>query len=133
MSLLSFVVACGATTAPTPAAPTPMGPTPMSPTAVRDPDFAPQLFTVEQLRAGCPQGRTIEYRVAVDGKPMTIEHWEFTVVSASEATIHAITRDESGVVLNDETGSSTWDELHRHGQFPASSTAFEDNVPITRS
>jgi hypothetical protein len=130
MSLVSLLVACGATTAPTSTAPT--APTSTAPTpAVQASDIAPQLFTVDQLRAGCPESRTIEFRMAVDGKPTTIEHWEFTVVSASQATIHAITRDESGVVLNDETGSSTWDELHQHGQFPAASTTFEDNVRIT--
>jgi hypothetical protein len=126
VSLVSLLVACGATTTPTPTTPIPT-----APAAAQAPDIAPQLFTVEQLREGCPQGRTIEFRIAVDGKPTTIEHWEFTVVSASEATIHAVTRDESGAVLDDETGSSTWDDLHHHGQFPAASTTFEDNVRVT--
>ena len=94
-------------------------------------DIAPQLFTVEQLRAGNPQGRIIEFRMEADGKPTTIEHWEFTAVDAENATIHAITRDESGTVLADETGTSTWTELHKHGQFPAAATTIEDNVQIT--
>jgi hypothetical protein len=66
-----------------------------------------------------------------DGKPTVIEHWEFTAVDAEQATIHSITRDETGKVLADQTGSSTWSELHKHGQFPAGATTFEDNVSIT--
>ena len=66
-----------------------------------------------------------------DGKPTTIEHWEFTASDEAQATIHAITKDETGKVLADETGSSKWEELHKHGQFPAAATTIEDNVEIT--
>src|SRR5690606_15493940 len=94
-------------------------------------EHAPMLFTVEQLRAGNPQGRVVELRMEAAGKPVTIEHWEFTAVDADTATIHAITRDESGKVLADETGTSTWQELHQHGTFPAAATTVEDNVSLT--
>lgn len=94
-------------------------------------EFAPTLFTVEQLRAGNAKGRVIELRMEIDGKPPTTEHWEFTAVDHESATIHAITRDEAGKVLADQTGTSKWADLHKHGQFPAVATTFEDNVEIT--
>jgi hypothetical protein len=93
--------------------------------------FAPQLFTVEQLRSGNPQGRTIEVRLELEGKAPTIEHWEFTAVDNNQATIRATTRDEAGNVVADETGSSTWAELHTHGQFAVSATTIEDDVELT--
>jgi hypothetical protein len=89
------------------------------------------LFTVADLRNGNQPGRVIELRMEADGKPTTIEHWEFTAASDETTTIHSITKDETGKVLADETGTSTWAELHKHGQFPASATMIEDNVEIT--
>jgi hypothetical protein len=94
-------------------------------------ELAPTLFTVEQLRAGNPKGRIIELRMEIEGKPVTIEHWEFTAVDDESATIHSITRDEGGNVLADQTGTSKWADLHKHGQFKAADTTFEDNVEIT--
>jgi hypothetical protein len=122
--LVALLVACSGST-PTPAQPAPPAPA-AAPSAI-----APQLFTLEQLRAGNPQGRTIELRMEVDGQPTKIEHWVFTAVDAENATIHAITRDEAGTVLADETGTSTWAELYKHGQFPADATTIEDNVSLT--
>lgn len=128
LALLFTLAACGGS----PAASRPQtAPAATAPTAAAPTELAPQLFTVEQLRDGIPQGRVIELRMEVAGKPATIENWEFTKVDADTATIHAITRDESGAVLADETGTSTWQDLHRHGQFPAAATTIEDDVTIT--
>lgn len=94
-------------------------------------DIAPMLFTVDQLRAGNPQGRVIELRMQEEGKPTVVEHWEFSAVDADTATIHAITRDETGKVIADETGTSKWTELHQHGAFPAAATTIEEDVSVT--
>jgi hypothetical protein len=131
LSLLVLAAACGARSAPPPPSP----PTPPTPPAATTPpateDIAPQLHTVEQLRDGSPRGRKIALRIELEGKPTTIERWEFTVVDAERATIHAITRDESGAVVSDQTGTSTWSELHAHAGFPRASTTIEDSVSIT--
>jgi hypothetical protein len=122
------MVACGGqASAPAPVT----AATPPTPATSATPAYAPQLFTLEQLRAGNPEGRTIELRMELDGAPATIEHWEFTAVDAETATIHAITRDEAGAVIADQTGTSTWQELHRHAQFPAAETTIEDGVSVT--
>ena len=89
------------------------------------------LFTQEQLRAGNPSGRVIELRIEVEGKPTTIEHWEFTNADANGVTIRSISRDEAGTTIADETGTSAWAELHSHAKFPAATTTFEDNVSVT--
>ena len=100
-----------------------------TPTAAT-PAHAPQLFTVEQLRAGNPRGRVIELRMQSAGKPTTIERWEFTAVDSDTATIHSVTRDEAGAVLADDVGTSTWTALHDHGKFPAAATTIEDRVTL---
>jgi hypothetical protein len=119
-----ILFACGGAPA---APPTPKADGSAAPTT----GFAPMLFTVEQLRAGNAKGRRIELRIEADGKPATIEDWEFTAVDDTGATIHAITRDDAGTVLADNTATTTWAELHTHGQFPAATTTIEDNVSIT--
>lgn len=121
--VLHVIIACGGTSPPA---------APVTPPSTKPADeFAPMLFTLEQLRDGIPQGRVIEIRMEIEGNPTTIEHWEFTKVDATSATIHSITTDEAGKSLADETGTSTWEELHSHGKFPAAATTFEDNVSIT--
>jgi hypothetical protein len=121
-----MLFACGGAPAPKSPPPAPKTEAPAPATG-----FAPMLFTVEQLRAGNAKGRRIELRMELDGKPTTTEHWEFTAVDDTNATIHAITRDFEGQIIADQTGTSTWVELHKHGQFPAATTTFEDNVSIT--
>jgi hypothetical protein len=116
------LVACSQPTQTGPAAPAP---------ASTPSEFAPQLFTVEQLRAGNLPGRVIELRVEAEGKPTTIEQMSFTAATADEVTIRSVSKDESGKVLADETVAARWTELHKHGQFPAAATTFEDNVEIT--
>ncbi len=130
---VAFAAACGgrpATTTTTPAAPPSPPPTATPTTSGIATAIAPVLFTASQLRDGNPQGRVIEFQRDTDGTVQT-EHWEFTHVDDRTATIHAITRDADGKVLDDATGTSTWDELAVHGQFPAASTTITDNVEIT--
>ena len=117
--ILSLLVACGAASAP--AAPSPSG----------EVASAPQLFTIAQLQAGTRAGRVVELRMEQVGKPATIEHWEFVAVDANAATIHSITRDAAGAVIADQTGTSTWAELHAHSKFPAASTTVEDGVALS--
>lgn len=114
------------------AAPPPAKPAPPPPTEATA-EIAPVLFTLEQLRAGNPQGRVIELRIEAEGKPTVTEHWEFIAVDAQTATIHSITRDESGAVVADGTGTGTakWSELLAHAHFPAAATTIQDNVQIT--
>jgi hypothetical protein len=95
------------------------------------PAIAPQLFTRDQLEAGNAAGRVLELRVEAEGKPTTIQRLEFTEVTDEGATIRAISRDEAGTVLSDDTGQQTWDDLYKHGQFPAATTTIEDNVEVT--
>jgi hypothetical protein len=127
--MIFALAACGASPAPVAAPPAPPPATPAKPAVASE--HAPLLFTVEQLRAGNPKGRVIELKIEIDGKPTTIQHMDFTAVDETSATIRLISRDEAGKVLLDETGTTKWAELHKHGQFPAAATTFEDNVSIT--
>ncbi len=115
------------------AAPQPAAPAgaPATPSASSQGDIAPQLFTVDQLRAASPSGRVIEFRMEVEGKPTIIDHWEFTSANADTVTIHAVRRDEVGNVVSDESQTAAWVDLHKHGQFPAAATTIQDNVQLT--
>lgn len=121
IAMVMFVAACGSSTSQTKPAATPAA----------DGSFAPRLFSLEQLRQGTQKGRVIELRIAVEGKPPMVDHWEFTAVDADGATIHSVTRDANGQVIADETGTSKWTELHDHAKFPSASTRFEDGVVLT--
>jgi hypothetical protein len=112
-------------------APTAPAPTPAASSSTSHDGFAPQLFTLDQLRAGNAPGRVLELRVEIDGKPATIQRLEFTAATSDEATFHATVRDEAGNVIGDDTGTSKWAELHKHAQFPAADTTIEDNVEVT--
>ncbi|HEY4178269.1 MAG TPA: hypothetical protein VGM90_15585 [Kofleriaceae bacterium] len=101
------------------------------PAAPQTPVDAPMLFTVDQLRAGCPQGRKIELRIEMADKPAIVEDWEFTKVDKRSATIHSVTHDEAGDPISEETSTSKWTDLHEHAKFPAAKTTIDDKVSLT--
>jgi len=121
--LVAALIACSHSASPSPKAPS----TPSSPAS----DIAPQLFTLEELRAGNAAGRVIELRIEIDGKPPMVNRMEFVASTADEATIRSTTTDEAGTVLEDATAPAKWSEIYKHGQFPASATTIEDNVQVT--
>src|SRR5262245_14430920 len=86
---------------------------------VLGPGMAPTPFTAEQIRAGCPAGRTIELVIAEDGE----EHRRYN---------RFVSCDEEGAVVErgsvGETGEpsrSTWAEMQAHASFPAAITTIE--------
>ncbi|HEY4060107.1 MAG TPA: hypothetical protein VGM39_26010 [Kofleriaceae bacterium] len=101
------------------------------PAGAAKPVDAPMLFTVDQLRAGCPQGRKIELRIEMAGKPAVVEDWEFIKVDKVGATIHSVTHGEDGEPISEETSTSKWTDLHQHAKFPAATTTIDDKVELT--
>jgi hypothetical protein len=85
---------------------------------VLGPDLAPTPFTPDEIRAGCPAGRTIELLVETDGEE------PYTRVNRFVAC------DETGATLErGATGTRvTWAELQAHAAFPAARTTIEPDT-----
>src|SRR5687767_13760959 len=99
-SLALAVAACGGTAAPS-----------RSPAAAAAAQTAPTPYTAEQIRAGCPAGRTIEVRIAEEGKPPVVQQITFLPSTEDEvASIQITLRDEaSGTVVSENRSTSRWD------------------------
>jgi hypothetical protein len=88
---------------------------------------APYPFTVAEIRAGCPLGRVVEYRVEKAGAPASVERWEFTPLD--DQTVKVVTTDfdaagnPSGAP---QTETDKWTDLHEHGRFPQSATTISN-------
>jgi hypothetical protein len=86
------------------------------------PGLAPTPFTADQIRAGCPAGRTIRLLVEEDGAEPYVRYNRFTACDDAGATIERGRVDDPAGV---ETEHTTWAELQAHAAFPAIDTAIE--------
>ena len=108
---LAVLSACGGTT-----------PQPSSSTAAAD-DAAPYPFTASEIRAGCPLGRVIDYRMESVGASATSERWAFAPIGEDSVTITTTPLDARGNPTGvPETQTSKWTELHEHAHFPRAAT-----------
>lgn len=94
--------------------------------------IAPHVHTLEELRAGIPTGTRIRLGIEVAGQPPVEQRWHFVACDASGATIASQTWSPAGELIADEgQGTSTWSELYRHADFPASATVrVESSVDV---
>jgi hypothetical protein len=108
---LALVSACGSTTRQ-----------PSSSSAAAD-DAAPYPFTASEIRAGCPLGRMIDYRIEKVGDSARSERWAFAPVGEDSVTITTTPLDAQGNATGvPETQTSKWTELHEHAHFPRPAT-----------
>jgi hypothetical protein len=84
---------------------------------------APYPFTVYELRAGCPLGRVIEYRIEREGSPARVERWVFAPLDPDTVSVTTTAFDADGKPDGaPTTESAKWTELHEHARFPQSAT-----------
>ena len=95
-----------------------------APVSASDADVpAPYPFSVYEIRAGCPLGRVIEYRVEKAGAPPTLERWAFTPLDGATVSITTSRFDAEGKpVGSPTTEQAKWTELHEHARFPRAET-----------
>ena len=87
------------------------------------PGQAPTPFTAEEIRAGCPVGRTIRLRVDVPGRPPLHRGHRFVECDEDGATIERSQLSFDGSPLEEpEVGRVSWRDLQRHASFPADDT-----------
>jgi hypothetical protein len=112
---LAVVSACGGTT-----------PQPSSSTSSAD-DPAPYPFTAAEIRAGCPLGRVIDYRIEKVGESARSERWAFAPVGEDSVTITTTALDAQGNPTGvPETQTAKWTELHEHAHFPRAATQLSE-------
>jgi hypothetical protein len=91
---------------------------------VLQPGHAPTPFTADEIRRGCPQGRTIRLLVEAEGAPPLISTRRYVSVDEDGATIERERFTADGAPLGDATTErETWLELQAHASFPADRTA----------
>lgn len=86
------------------------------------PGLAPTPFTADQIRAGCPAGRTIRLLVDDDGAEPYVRYNRFTVCDEDGATIERGRVDDTAAA---EIETTTWADLQAHAAFPAAATTIE--------
>lgn len=79
---------------------------------------APTPFTADEIRAGCPTGRTVTARTEAAGEPDRVDVTVF------------VETDEEGALLesNGQRHRVTWRDLQSHASFPADVTTISEEV-----
>lgn len=93
---------------------------------ILEPGHAPTPFTADEIRSGCPAGRTMKLLVEAAVEPPYHRHIKFIEVDDRGATQDLWRTTLDGLPLGEiDTVYSTWDELQRHASFRAAATAIE--------
>lgn len=96
------------------------------------PDHLPTPFSADEIRAGCPPGRTIRSLVIRAGREPYIRVTRFVSGDADGAEHEAWTETPDGVRLTEpERSRSTWLEFQEHASMPAAETEIaEEEIDI---
>jgi hypothetical protein len=93
------------------------------------PDHRPTPFTAEEIRAGCPPGRTIRMLVQQPGEDPVIRVTRFVSADAEGAEQDHWQETPDGAPLGEpERRRSTWLGFQGHASFPATTTEIADEV-----
>ena len=93
---------------------------------VLEPGHAPTPFTAEEIRAGCPAGRTILIRVDLTDEATSYRVSRFAECDQAGATTERYDAADDGTPLGDaQVDRVTWRDLQAHASFPAEQTTVE--------
>lgn len=96
---------------------------------VLDPEHAPTPFTAEEIRAGCPEGRTIRMRAEAAGQEPMVRVNRYLECDEVGALLERSAETVDGEALGDaEQDRVTWLDLQRHASFPAAITRIEKDT-----
>jgi hypothetical protein len=90
------------------------------------PGRAPTPFTAEEIRVGCPAGRTVRLRVDAVGETPFQRVSRFVECDEAGATMERSRLSLDGSPLAEpEVDRVTWRDLQAHASFPADDTTIE--------
>jgi hypothetical protein len=90
------------------------------------PGRAPTPFTADEIRGGCPAGRTTRLRVDVVGETAFDRVSRFVACDETGATMERSRLSLDGSPLAEpEVDRVTWRDLQAHASFPADDTTIE--------
>jgi hypothetical protein len=93
------------------------------------PDHLPTPFTADEIRVGCPPGRTVRALVLDAATAPYVRVTRFLSGDAVGAEQESWTETPDGVRLTEpETRRSTWLEFQGHASMPAVTTEIADEV-----
>ena len=93
---------------------------------VHAPGRAPTPFTADEIRAGCPTGRTIRLRVDVVGETAFHRVSRFVECDQAGATLeHSRLSLDGSPLAEPEVDRVTWRDLQAHASFAADRTTIE--------
>lgn len=96
------------------------------------PGQAPTPFTADEIREGCPPGRTVRFRVGVPGETAFLRVSRFVECDATGATIERSRLALDGSPLADpQADRMTWRDLQAHAAFAAAGTTIEPERIVT--
>lgn len=99
---------------------------------VLGPGLAPTPFTADEIRGGCPSGRTIRMRVEAVGEAPFDRLSRFVECDETGATLERARWSPEGSPLGEpEVTRVTWAELQGHASFPAEATVIEPERIVT--
>lgn len=90
------------------------------------PGRAPTPFTADEIRTGCPTGRTIRLRVDVVGETAFHRVSRFVECDQAGATMeHSRLSPDGSPLAEPESDRVTWRDLQAHASFAADDTTIE--------
>ncbi|MGH3361785.1 MAG: hypothetical protein ACRDOM_04930 [Nocardioides sp.] len=90
------------------------------------PGRAPTPFTADEIRDGCPAGRTVRFRVDVVGETPIVRVSRFVECDDVGATLERSRWSLEGSALAEPSVErATWRDLQAHASFPAHDTTIE--------
>jgi hypothetical protein len=93
------------------------------------PDHLPTPFTAEEIRVGCPPGRTVRSLVVRPGVEPYLRVTRFVTGDPEGAEQESWTETPDGVRLTEtKRRRSTWLEFQEHASMPADQTRIEEEA-----
>jgi hypothetical protein len=93
------------------------------------PDHLPTPFTADEIRVGCPPGRTVRALVVEPGREPYVHVTRFVSVDAEGAEQESWTEAPAGARLTEpKRRRSTWLDFQGHASMPAATTTIEEET-----
>lgn len=96
------------------------------------PGHAPTPYSADEIRKGCPAGRTTKFMIEMIGQPTSYQLLTFVAHSTEGTGFESIELDwEGNQVGEKQTAQAGWEELQSHASFPEANTRISSESYMT--